>query len=139
MAFKYVDKNPVEVAVICDIKKCLEPLLTAGADVNHKDKEGKNALIHATMSDECMSLNLLLKVAADVKSYDNYGFTPLLALVAYHGQPGMLTCAKELLAAGAALNKITNTGILQLCCWRETLTQTNDGGRKTVVCRRRGY
>ena len=108
--FSHYDKSPVAIAAINNNRKCLDLLLSSGADVNHTDNEGRSSLIHTAISDTCMSLHLLLEAGADVNIYDKAGFTPLLAMMAWRGLPGMLTCVKELLAAGANVNRLTNRG-----------------------------
>ena len=60
-----------------DIPRLLEVLLSAGADPNIKDKEGKTALHEATLGEDEEVALLLIQSGADVNASNNEGVTPL--------------------------------------------------------------
>ena len=60
-----------------DIPRLLEVLLSAGADLNIKDKEGKTALHEATLGEDEEVALLLIQSGADVNASNNEGVTPL--------------------------------------------------------------
>ena len=70
-------RNQIQQGDLKDIPRLLEVLLSAGADPNIKDKEGKTALHEATLGEDEEVALLLIQSGADVNASNNEGVTPL--------------------------------------------------------------
>ena len=81
--------------------ECLKKLITAGAEVNKEDKDGRTALMIAANTGLVECLKELIAVGADINKQDNDGPTALMRAV----NRGHVGCLKELIAAGADINK----------------------------------
>ena len=75
-----------------------EALIDAGLDFRIKDKSGKTALFSANLE----VTKLLLKLGADPNETDKIGLSPLF----YNGYHQKVSVFKELIDAGAILNKV---------------------------------
>ena len=88
-------------------------LLAAGADVNMKDKDSKDALHHATRLNKCRSIEILLKAGADVNGRDEAEETPLIT-TAWHAcdvsESESAKCLDMLIKAGADVNAKKSDG-----------------------------
>ena len=84
----------------------LSQLLTAEADVNTADKDGKTPLYTATSWGRTECVKQLLAAGADVNKADKDGETPLYQ-AAFKGHK---ECVKQLIAAKADVNKANKDG-----------------------------
>ena len=90
--------TPLFVAVATGQLACIEPLLTAGADVNHA-RDGRTPLYWAARKGDGEVLKLLLAHGANVQGWSCDENDPLCTAVRY----GRLACVQALLAAGALI------------------------------------
>ena len=94
----------IEIAAADGHVKCLEALLNAGADVNHKNKKnGYTPLVWAVRNgkDECV--DVLIKAGADVNICDSNGDSALMNASVYQRS---VRCAELLIEAGADINAV---------------------------------
>ena len=87
----------------------LEALITAGADVNILDPNGKPLLISAISKCTGRDTKLLINAGADVNTVDVNSNTALIITAEQNVDQGV-ECAKLLLKAGATINLINNKG-----------------------------
>ncbi|MBD0391596.1 ankyrin repeat domain-containing protein [Wolbachia endosymbiont of Pentalonia nigronervosa] len=104
-----VDVNAVEdinketalhFAARCGHKEAVEFLLTAGANVNAKNKDNETPLYYASKHYYVEVANILLEKGADASIVSTYGYTPL-HFWSFRGDVDMV---KAVLAAGADTN-----------------------------------
>ena len=96
----------------------VKALLAGGADVNLKDKHGKDALYWAAYRSNFDLIQILLPAGADVNSRDEVGESPLLVAVCIRclsldhklEQPERVKCVNLLIKAGADVNAQTSYG-----------------------------
>lgn len=70
-----------EVSHSANAFECVKYLVTKGADVNLRDKDGRNPLFNAIICNGHRILEYLLHEGADMNCADNAGITPLLLAV----------------------------------------------------------
>ena len=80
--------------------KVIKLLLTSEADVNHKNKQGKNALMEVAKHGSLIATKILLQSGADVNAEDNHGKTAL-SIAKEEGHKEIIQMLKE---AGAKDN-----------------------------------
>ena len=102
-----------------------QSLIHHGADVNAKDNDGWDALVHAILSDNMEKIQVLVKAHADVNARDNKGWTPLM----YTASEGNLEATKLLLASGADPRLANNEGETALKIAREKQKPTPNDKR----------
>ena len=73
----YNNRSPLYVAVSSGNKEIAELLISKGADVNAKDKDGRTSLHSAASSGNKEIAELLISKGADVNAQSNNGWTPL--------------------------------------------------------------
>ena len=89
------------------IKKCIEALTKAGADVNMKDNAGYVPLIRVIHLDHEECVPLLLESGADVNTTDSKsGTSALMTAIGVNKRETI----DQLLTAGADVNLVNNTG-----------------------------
>ncbi|WP_309386891.1 ankyrin repeat domain-containing protein [Cerasicoccus frondis] len=84
----------------------ISAVLDAGADVNHRNDDGRTALHLAASQNKPLIVKLLVTHGADVNAQDAVGFTPLFDAA----QTGAISAGKALLEAGANPNVTTSDG-----------------------------
>lgn len=99
--------EPVMLAIEHGDIPALKAALRKGVDVNARDCEsGTTALILTIIKDNPEMMRLLISKKANVNLQNNSGFTALMYAVGW----GRVEIVKELMAAGADLNKRTFDG-----------------------------
>jgi ankyrin repeat protein len=83
-----------------------EVLLSRGADILVRDRDGNSALHHAVLMDRLELIEPLLSAGADVEAVDGRGRTPLHLAV----QAGSFEACRLLLEAGASVNRGDGVG-----------------------------
>ncbi len=78
-------------------------LLAAGADINHRDANGRTPVMAATHGNQVATVQALIEAGADINLQDNRQDNPFL----YAGAEGLLEILKLTIAAGAD-TKLTN-------------------------------
>ena len=81
-------------------------LIEAGADVEAKFDDGRNALIHTAGNPAAGSAAMLIEAGADVNVQSKSGWTALMRAARY----GRTETVKLLIEAGADVNAISNDG-----------------------------
>lgn len=71
------EKLPLVQAARQGQRDTIESLLSQGAAINERDKDGKTALTHAAFNGRIETVKLLLKNDAAINLKDHYGGTPL--------------------------------------------------------------
>ena len=61
--------------------RCVKMVLKAGADVNQRNTNGSTSLLHASKEINYNCAKLLIRSGADVNIVDDFGYTPLKAVV----------------------------------------------------------
>lgn len=97
-----------------------QALVSHGADVNAKDSNGWNAVVHAIQNHNREILQLLIKANADLNAQDNKGWTPLMFAV----DEGSLNATKLLFGSGADARLTNSQGQTALTIARERLQST---------------
>lgn len=97
-----------------------QALISHGADVNAKDSNGWNAVVHAIQDHNQEILQLLIKANADLNARDNKGWTPLMVAV----DEGSLNATKLLVESGADVRLTNSQGETALVIAREKRKQT---------------
>ncbi|XP_063590438.1 transient receptor potential channel pyrexia-like [Penaeus indicus] len=90
----------LHVAALRGISPCVRRLLSAGADVNYQDSDGRIPLFYAARSRRDTArrcLQMLLEAGSSLDVPDTYGATPLHAAV----ESGNVAAVEALLRAGA--------------------------------------
>jgi ankyrin repeat protein len=98
-----------EIKNVCG--EVAEDLISAGANVNTKDENGKTLLILALEQSHWYVAKALIAGKANVDAIDNNGKTPLIIALEDDAQHGL---AKDLIAAGADVNAIDKNGTTPL-------------------------
>jgi ankyrin len=98
--------SPLQVAAKAGHLPIVAMLLEMGARINHKDSEGKTALIYASEQGHSAVVSHLLSTGADINAADKEGLTPLHCATRY--------CQREvveiLLKADANVNALNTEG-----------------------------
>lgn len=81
-------------------------LITAGADLNQRDRTGWTPLCAAILWDNIAVVEILIASGADLENRDSDGMTPLLLAVFYD----RAECVSQLLSAGANISVMTKRG-----------------------------
>lgn len=81
-------------------------LIEAGADVNHRDKDGYTALIQAVTWNKLECVHALIEAKAELNHQSETGWTALKWAIV----KGHLECALSLIAAGADVNLANGNG-----------------------------
>ncbi|HQO40181.1 MAG TPA: ankyrin repeat domain-containing protein [Spirochaetota bacterium] len=81
-------------------------LISQGADVNAKDKDGKTALMLAAEKGESVVIKMLIDAQADVNVKDNNGRTALM----YSAAVDCLDCVRYLVEGGSEVEAEDNSG-----------------------------
>jgi len=84
----------------------VEALLSAGADVNHRNQQGSTALHEAVHTGSVEITSILLAAGADPDTGDNLGHTPVHDAVSW----GSFNILKLLYKSGADLDAVDNAG-----------------------------
>lgn len=95
--------------------------ISAGADVNARDLEGRTALFYACMDGEETIVDALIRANADVNLKDKAGETPLHFAARFHRE----RIAEQLLRAGAAVDPQDTHGNTPL--WRAVFESKGRG------------
>lgn len=93
----------VEAVAGRDLSKVRE-IVSAGAELETRDSQGRTALLIATRGDDLEIAKALIAAGADVNAKDNIQDTPFL----YAGAEGRLEILKAILATGKANLQDTN-------------------------------
>jgi ankyrin repeat protein len=101
-------KSALMYAALYAGPRVLDLLIRAGADLNHRDKDGMTALVWAAHSYE--SAKLLIEAGADINVKSNIGGTPLLTAAAYPRNKALL----ELMLERGADLKVSVAGVTAL-------------------------
>ena len=102
--------HALHVACAKNDVKTVSLLITADADVNTNDKDGRTPLHEAAINGHTVAVKLLIEKGADVNKADEDGKTPLYKAF----EKGHTEIAKLLIAAGADVNKANKNGITPL-------------------------
>ena len=92
------------------IRKRVKILLSAGADVNAKDKGGQTALMYAAKAfngGDVELIKILIDAGANINARDISGYTPLMYAAAYTVEDNVF---ETLIKAGADVNARDNMG-----------------------------
>jgi len=116
----YADPKAAERGIIGETIAVLSNCGTI--EVTHKDKEGNTPLHHAVLGGDILCLKSLLERKADVNAVNAKGQTPICFIAGtrdYYGtrkpiEPGDKEMIKELVKAGADLNKVSSEGFSAL-------------------------
>ncbi len=108
---KPVAPDLIGVVKAGDLTKAKE-LLAAGADVNARDADGWNPLMHASSKGQAEIVRALLDKGADVKAADAAGWTALM-LASYGGNRDVVAALVE---KGADVNAKTGKNTTALIC-----------------------
>ncbi|OHD57263.1 MAG: hypothetical protein A2Y33_14945 [Spirochaetes bacterium GWF1_51_8] len=84
-----------------DIKE-MEVLLSKGADLYHRDYDGRNALFYAVMGNQVPTLEFLIKKGISLESCDIDGETVLICAARLNNKD----CVERLIEAGAKINAV---------------------------------
>jgi ankyrin repeat protein len=115
--------DPLVDAVTANDAPAVERLLSSGADINGRARDGATPLIAAALAGQLSTAEFLLAHKADVMARNFGGFTALHA-AAYSGDAEM---AKLLIGRGAVIDDAANkAGVTPLCV-------ASEEGRLTVV------
>jgi len=104
LAYSEVDDNLIRTAGFCDLTGVKE-LLSEGANVNAKNKDGQTALMEAVSCDNAEISKLLLEKGADINAKNNKGFTALI-----WAADGHMDAVKLLLEKNADINAKADSG-----------------------------
>ena len=103
----------------------IKALLTSGADVNLKDKDGWTALMYAVRYNGNMNcVDLLIEAGADVKAVNKYGTSALVLAANYNSNPEIL---KKLLNYYSPNEKDVLTSFIQV------LTENQDDEYMQII------
>lgn len=108
----------IDAAFVCDLVKVRE-YLSAGADPDARDEDGRTPLFSAVLGASIGLIGLLLESGADVNAHDNDGFTPLH----FAAQEDLPEMARLLIAKGADVNAVDEDGASVL--WRAIFSLRN--------------
>lgn len=112
------------IAAINNRQTCLEILIAAGANVNHKDTYDNTALMIATINNHQTCLEMLIAAGANVDHKDTNETTALMQAAS----KGHQTCVQTLIAAGANVDRGDRHGdtalILAAANGHQTCVQT---------------
>ena len=96
-------------AVVRGHTKCAEILIAAGADVNSRNRDNETAIMLAARESQSECIKLLVKKGANVNALGEYNFTALI-WAARGSSSQAVDCLKDLLRAGAFINKFDTVG-----------------------------
>jgi len=115
-----VDEALVQAAFVCDFAR-VRQLLTAGADADVRDKDGRTPLFSAVLGGSLGLVGLLLESGCDVNARDNEGWTALH----FAAQEHLPDVARVLLGRGADPNARDDDGASPL--WRAVFSAAGRG------------
>lgn len=105
------DQALADAAFVCDLIKTRE-LLTAGANPDVRDEDGRTPLFSAVLGGSIGLVGLLLESGADINARDHQGFSALH----FAAQEDLPEMARLLLSKGADVNAVDEDGSSVL--WR---------------------
>jgi ankyrin repeat protein len=100
------DRTPLCIAALNGHVDIIDLLISRGAQVNYKDKNGQTPLMYAASNGKLDAVKELLAQKADIEATTNLGETALMGAVGH----GYLDEAKLLVEKGANIHAKTNNG-----------------------------
>lgn len=85
-------------------------ILSAGAEINHKNSDGNTALFFASRGAYLPCMALLIEKGADCSAANKFVWTPLHALACYGRGENVVECADLLIQMGAMIFAMTDRG-----------------------------